>query len=201
MPSELALPCTPAGVLPSFRPITRVGVFPAANCLRLLRSADVQGFPVFRVDLAIRSSPDCGRRSSQPSSKGSSRTHESYSVKSGLLVCPGFREIDPTVASMSSQHRYKVSRHGPFSPTLKKLRDVERRISKQLTRALSPYAFKKSWRLVPPRWRRNARSLTPSSRATAGIYGPTAAQLVRLQPTDRVTREQGRRSGCACRSH
>jgi hypothetical protein len=49
-PSDCAFPLTALSVRPSFRPITRVGVFSFANCLSCFTSSFVQDFPVFRVD-------------------------------------------------------------------------------------------------------------------------------------------------------
>jgi len=46
-PVALAWLAIAPGVLPIFTPITRVGVFPAANCFNCLFAAGVQGFPLF----------------------------------------------------------------------------------------------------------------------------------------------------------
>ena len=50
MSRRLAWLATAAGVLPSFNPITRVGVLPEASPLSCLTSEGDHGFPVFLVD-------------------------------------------------------------------------------------------------------------------------------------------------------
>src|ERR1044072_8599345 len=57
MPLLLAFERTELTVRPSFRPITRVGVFSRANSLSCFTSAGVQSFPVFRVYFDISGSP------------------------------------------------------------------------------------------------------------------------------------------------
>lgn len=52
-PRPLALVWTAPGVLPSFRPITRVGVFSRASWRRACLSLGVQGLPVLRVDFGM----------------------------------------------------------------------------------------------------------------------------------------------------
>jgi hypothetical protein len=57
MPSACAFDLTAFSVRPSFKPITRVGVFSLANCLSFFTSSAVHGLPVFLVDfVAMRSS-------------------------------------------------------------------------------------------------------------------------------------------------
>jgi hypothetical protein len=53
---SLALVYIAAGVRPSLRPITRVGVFPLASCLSCDSVAGVQGLPLFLFDFDILAS-------------------------------------------------------------------------------------------------------------------------------------------------
>jgi hypothetical protein len=50
---SLALEYIPAGVRPSLRPITRVGVFALASFLSCVTSDGVHALPLFRVDFGI----------------------------------------------------------------------------------------------------------------------------------------------------
>lgn len=61
--------CTAAGVRPSFRAATRVGVFCFASLLSCWRSPGVQGFPEFRFDLAMQL--NLGRPADVPESPAS----------------------------------------------------------------------------------------------------------------------------------